>query len=264
MVEPLKYPWRHIRYDRTTYIHFAHPQHEFFDLPSSKASQCLVFELEDLGLEADPGLFHYWCGSTDEQLEKIHKWDLENLPQDQPICLIHPYGHSHPEAKNLDPYPYIEACEERGWLPLVLDLSSQGAYGIDQLWLPHPDGDGKRYAEAGVLKLLIATCDFFVGIDSGPEHIAGATDTPTWIIWKDHHAFFCYDLADNVTHHLPKYPKWGQEQIENEEAQAYFAAHYQHSYYANDWELVEKFKQELDRRGQSPLDTPPVSIDPIA
>lgn len=50
---------------------------------------------------------------------------------------------------------------------------------------------------------IIRQCNAFIGIDSGPAKCAGATDTPSLVVWTGHHPARFYDPCSNVTHLLP-------------------------------------------------------------
>ena len=51
---------------------------------------------------------------------------------------------------------------------------------------------------------VIAQCEAFVGIDSGPAKCASATETPSLVIWTGHHPAFYHDPAPNTTHLVPR------------------------------------------------------------
>lgn len=58
-------------------------------------------------------------------------------------------------------------------------------------------------ADPETMAAMIDQAELFVGIDSGPLHIAGATLTPSIGVWTHHHPIRFFDFADNVLHLVP-------------------------------------------------------------
>jgi len=52
---------------------------------------------------------------------------------------------------------------------------------------------------AGIMELA----ELFIGIDSGPLHMAGGLDVQAVGIWTHHHPIRFFDIADNVVHLVP-------------------------------------------------------------
>ncbi|MBI3861704.1 MAG: hypothetical protein HY290_07395 [Planctomycetia bacterium] len=129
-----------------------------------------------------------------------------------PVVAIHYQGNTSAEKKNLA-HPQIAAlCRElikRGYAPLILDWDRRSplpdgksifcpGVGPDDLWDNTGTGDAERLAA------LISQCALMIGVDSGPLHVAGATDTPTIAVWTGHMPVQFFDLCDNVTHLVPE------------------------------------------------------------
>jgi 2-polyprenyl-3-methyl-5-hydroxy-6-metoxy-1,4-benzoquinol methylase len=65
-------------------------------------------------------------------------------------------------------------------------------------------------------------------VDSGPLHVAGATDTPAVAVWTRHHPVHFFDLAANVLHLVPG----DHEQLASgRPALEYFTRNYRHHVY---------------------------------
>ena len=84
-----------------------------------------------------------------------------------------------------------------------------------------------------MIAALIAKMDLFVGIDSGPLHVAGATETPSIGVWIRHHPMNFYDLCDNVHHLLRRESRSDIRGLNKMAAENYFQRRYRHTYYTN-------------------------------
>ena len=82
--------------------------------------------------------------------------------------------------------------------PVLLDYAGHFTY-LDSRAVVLTKKD-KWIWDTGVIKELIDNADFFFGCDSGPAHIAAATDTPSYIIWIDSDPLQVIDPAPNLTH----------------------------------------------------------------
>lgn len=156
-----------------------------------------------------------------------------------PVVLIHYQGFTHRAAKNIDEQTVGELCRAvraGGWLPLILDLHAESqlvgrgeVLGIrgDDVTLWHPHG-----IQGAVITALIQRVALFVGIDSGPGHCAGATDTPSLIYWgKPLHPLHYYDVADNVTHLVRAQHADDVHPVNRDAGLAYFDSRYRYRMY---------------------------------
>ena len=66
------------------------------------------------------------------------------------------------------------------------------------MWGGFGSGDAER------ITALVAQASLFVGIDSGPQKCAGATDTPAIGLWTGHHPIQFIDLCPNFLHLVPE------------------------------------------------------------
>jgi hypothetical protein len=155
-----------------------------------------------------------------------------------PTVAIHYQGNTSPGKKDLEHRQVASLCVElrhHGYIPLILDwdrrspLPDQKAIfcpgvGSDDLWDNTGTGDAERLAA------LIGQCSLFVGVDSGPLHVAGATETPTLGVWKGHSPVQFFDLCPNVTHLVSE--SWRTIPLcQYHVAASFFADHYAHRTY---------------------------------
>ncbi len=125
--------------------------------------------------------------------------------------LVHYEGNSSGELKNIPVAIIRQLCDriiEAGYVPIILDWDYRT-----------PLADGKRIhnpntkhelwgwtgtGDAKTLAALTALSSLMIGVDSGPLHVAAATDTPTIGVWTGHHPLHYFGHADNVTHLVPE------------------------------------------------------------
>jgi FkbM family methyltransferase len=92
--------------------------------------------------------------------------------------------------------PIILDWDRRSPLPDGRRIFCPGLEGND-IWGNFGSGDAER------LTALISQSSLFVGIDSGPQKCAGATDTPAIGIWTGHHPVQFMDLCPHFIHLVP-------------------------------------------------------------
>jgi ADP-heptose:LPS heptosyltransferase/SAM-dependent methyltransferase len=181
--------------------------------PSSKPSRCLteVFRLSPL-----PELCRYHIRIGDQAREAAHAYlsSLGLTPRAEtgrfPVLLLHYQGNTSGERKDLPHDLARDVCQTAlaaGYVPVVLDWDRRSPLP-DGVRIHNPGADhelwgGLGTGDAEVLAALIQEASLFVGVDSGPLHVAGATDTPAIAVWTRHHPVHFYDLAANVTHLVP-------------------------------------------------------------
>lgn len=178
------------------------------DCPNTKAARSLMYDFQ---ITPDPELFRYSFEIRPEDQAQADKYIKEELPQGKPFHLLHWQGISKPEEKDLTLEEAKNICEtiiENGATPVVLDWGRGSESFVDnkRIFCPargHWLWKDQIQPNCGIVAGLINRAEAMVGIDSGPEHIAGAFDLPVSIVWRNHHPLFCYDLASNVTHLVP-------------------------------------------------------------
>lgn len=211
--------------------------------PSTKPARCLVHEL---GLNPIPELFRYEMQLTEEAKEKARRFQEEELGN-QRYAILHYSGTASKEDKDLTDYEALQLCKgllNDGLIPVILDWEDNPLILDPDIgdFIVIPDKrhswlwDGQRHGNAQTITALIDGAEMFLGIDSGPAHLAAATATPAVVFWHTFHPLTNFDLADNVTHVVPS---WSKDEYEDR-AVAFFEEHYQYVYY--DGELGEKIE----------------------
>lgn len=182
----------------------------YADSPATKAERCLreVFQFEPL-----ESLCRYQIhiGQAARDRARHYLATLASPRQGRyPVVLFHYQGNSAVQQKTLDEElvgRLVRRARQRGLVPVVLDWdrrsrlpSLAGAHRPDAdhpLWQASGTGDGETLAA------LIDQSAAMLAIDSGPGHIAGATQTPTLVVWSGHHPLHFYGLAPRVRHAVP-------------------------------------------------------------
>lgn len=196
-------------FDHDVNIDWWEPDGCYVDSPATKAEKCLR---EAFGTEPQIELCRYkieWTADDAELAASV----LASLDATGRAVLIHYQGTTSKSNKNIDEQ-VIRATVRRirplGYVPTVLDWDNRSCYArgkcdeaqvIDRtspLWRGTETGDG------ATLAALCSKAKLCIGIDSGPGHVMGATDTPTLILWRRHHPLNYYGLSPNVTHILPR------------------------------------------------------------
>lgn len=127
-----------------------------------------------------------------------------------PVVILHYQGISSRMHKDLAHEHAAEICSAirlRGRAACVFDLERISPV-VDQSTVHSPLNGHPVWAEPGIadpetMAAMIAQCELFIGIDSGPLHLAGATDTPSLGVWTHHHPTRFFDFAPNVLHLVP-------------------------------------------------------------
>lgn len=197
-------------YDVDRTLPWGEPHETYADSPSTKAEKCLreVFQLPPV-----ERLCRYEILPSEAAQARAEEYlrSLCSAASGQyPIVLLHYQGNSARSAKNLDEQTVstlVAVVKQRGLLPVVLDWETPPRSSlVRQQMVACPGADsalwnGLGTGDGATLAALIARATAIVAIDSGPGHVAGATDTPTFIVWRRHHPLNYYGLdAGNVTH----------------------------------------------------------------
>ena len=173
------------------------------DLPATKVTKSL---LRELNIDPDPELFGYDIKVQDNNRKLVKKY-FDSLPPNKGVVPIHYEANTSSRAKNLT-HTLIEkvcrALKQNDYQPIILDWDNRSPLPNGRtifkpgqkhfLWNGNGTGDGNTLAA------MIEASALFIGVDSGPLHVAGATDTPTIGMWREHHPLHFYDLCENETH----------------------------------------------------------------
>lgn len=149
------------------------------------------------------------------------------LPSNKGFVLLHYRGISLRRAKNLDEAIVRDCCRrilKAGYTPVIFDYEHRSRL-IDGKSIFHAD----LPADPCVTAALANEAALCIGIDSGPGHVFGSEtlSTPTLIVWRKNHPYHYYELADHVTHVLPKdHPRYLRCSNCERTALAFFQSHY--------------------------------------
>lgn len=199
---------------------------------------------EEWGIEPAEELLRYTIQVSEEKRRRAAEYMAKITNHDTapfPAVAIHYEGNTSADKKNLSHDQAQAICGavlERGYVPIILDWDRRSPLPDQQaIFCPDVhDGDlwgGTGTGDAEMLAALIGQCEMMIGVDSGPLHVAGATETPTLGIWKGHHPIQFYDLCPNVVHLVPE--SWGELYPSNvkPEASLYFTTKYKWDTYSH-------------------------------
>jgi SAM-dependent methyltransferase len=209
------------------------------DSPCTKVCNCLR---EEFGIAPELPLLKYRINVRETSLQISRRY-LQSITKSEitdpsseitfPVVAIHYQGNTSDSKKNLSHAAVAELCKElllHGYTPLILDWDRRSplpnlrtifcpGVGPGDLWGNTGTGD------AELLAALLSQCALVVGVDSGPLHVAGATETPTLGAWKEHSPVQFFDLCPNVTHLVPT--AWRSvPPCQNPVAAQFFQEHY--------------------------------------
>jgi 2-polyprenyl-3-methyl-5-hydroxy-6-metoxy-1,4-benzoquinol methylase len=148
---------------------------------------------------------------------------------------------------------------ENGYTPVILDWDYRSVIP-NQIIIFCPDKNnplwgGQTTGDANILAALSHKAAFFIGIDSGPAHIAAATKTQGIVIWTQHHPVNFFDLNNSFTHLIPldvrNYVKVGGVRRnageEIDKAIRYFEKRYIYKHYRDlQHSVLEVLRDKLD------------------
>lgn len=206
-------PLKEDAYDKVIHIDWSECGRSFDSVPSTKAALCLA---EVFQIAPDPELFFYSVEPSAAATHAAHEYVREITGQPAadngrwPVVFIHYQGNTAVEQKNLSHSVVALLCQvicNAGLTPVILDWDGRSPLvnnktvfcpNVDHaMWCRQGTGD------AGIIAALISSGQLFIGIDSGPLHVAGATTTPSVGVWTGHSPIRYFDRADNVTHLVP-------------------------------------------------------------
>lgn len=214
---------------------------EFANAPKTKVTNCLK---EIFGIDPDLSLYRYSIevgyeatAEADAYLSRI--CGGTKLASGRfPVVAIHYQANTSSNRKDLPHWGIQELCGRLlglGYVPMILDWDRRSPLpdgrsvfcpSVDEknLWKGYGTGDAERLAA------LISRCSMMIGVDSGPLHVAGSTDTPTIGVWTDHAPIQFFDLCPNVVHLLPA-PWTDRAPFNQPEIEDFFRAYYKFEEY---------------------------------
>lgn len=212
---------REAEYDQILNLAWFECNQAFDKAPSTKAALCLA---EVFHIEPDAELFTYEIYPTQEAEVAAEEYlrNLSNVDPTNgkyPVAFVHYQGNTSADQKNLNHEVALEVCRSlmsAGLIPIILDWDRRSPLPDNrEIFCPaatHPLWGGFGSGDAGILAALIERASIMIGIDSGPLHVAGSTTTPTIGVWTHHLPIKYFDIADNVTHLVPK--EWREQMRE--------------------------------------------------
>ena len=220
-----------IKYERVYELDWPEPRTCYADSPSTKAERCLreVFEIAPR-----PDLWGYQVPIADRHREAARRY-ADALPQ--PMALLHYQGNTAPDRKNLTHREAGEICRgllRRDLTPVILDWDQRTPLADGRrIFCPWPNQDlwgDLGSGNAPQIAALIEAAKLVVAVDSGPLHVAAATETETIAIWTGHHPVHYLPPKANIDHFTPH----GCEDLlrgDREAGQRFFDAHYAYEKY---------------------------------
>lgn len=225
-------------YDKIFNLSWAEPMgYVAGNIPSTKPAISLKNEFR---MEPDPDLFHYKI-NIPKKCKTLVKRYVGELPPNKGLIVIHYEGNSSPQKKNLT-HGNIRKLSKHltalGFLIVILDWDRRSPLPNENERIVCPGAKnsiwGKRgTGDAATIAALINEANLFIGIDSGPLHIAGATTTPAIGVWTNHHPAHFFDLAENVVHLLPRNSKHRIRGNNKDKTLKYFETNYRHVYHGD-------------------------------
>lgn len=219
------------------------------NIPSGKVTRSL---LEEFKINPDESLFKYQIDPEREHLNAAQQY-VASLPPSKGIVTIHYQGTSSKDKKNIPTEEIGEVCRhlvKNDYMPVILDWDKRSPLP-DQRTIFNPDKFHPMWGGTGTgcmatIAALIQRSKLFIGVDSGPLHVAGSTSTPSIGIWVRHHPLHFFELSD--VHHLVPSDFGKLIKMKNRAAgEDYFERKYKYSRYVDLREglldaVVEKLK----------------------
>lgn len=210
----------------------------YHDSPATKVERCLR---EEFGITPEPALWDYCVTHTPEQ-RRLAVASLDEIASRRPdgrhrVVALHYQGNSWRSSKNLDEAiarEVVDVIRAAGFTPLILDWESPPRSGIlrdhvrgVRCFGPrHPLWNNLGVGDGAALHALLSQVALVVGIDSGPEHLAAATDTPGLIVWRRQtHPLNYFSPAQNLLHVIRR-DQGKHLRGDRETGERFFHAHY--------------------------------------
>lgn len=174
--------------------------------PQTKPTNCLK---EVFGIEPQSHLFFYSFPRAGQSPAREY---LEQIARGRKVLVLHYQGNTSETKKNLPHEVAAAVCtfaRRCGWVVVILDWDRRTPLADNvHVFNPgaeHPIWGGSGTGDAGAIAALIEAADLFVGVDSGPLHVAaGVSSTPAIAVWLDHLPVQFCDLGEHVLHLVPE------------------------------------------------------------
>lgn len=170
-----------------------------YKIPGLPQSWPLLFVV-NLGLKPDEKLFYYELKIKKQWIHERNQF-LWNLPNVERYAIIHYMGITNQHFPFFTHSHISKVCEillRNSITPIIIDYEKKS---------PIPNDKDIFRAniprKPGVLTALIDGASLYIGIDSGPLHLAGCTKTPTIGLWDRTYPMYLYAFNQNVVHYRP-------------------------------------------------------------
>ena len=229
------------------------PREVYSDSPSTKVEFCLrtMFQLQPI-----PDLCRYTIHVGPQKLtaaaDYLSRYSDQLADGRYATCVIHYEGNTSAANKNLSHDLVAIVCDllanrDPPVTPIILDWDRRSPLPDNQtIFCPDVDHelwDGHGTGDAETIAALIGQSQLCIAVDSGPQKVAGATDTPTIAVWTRHHPVHYYGLDANVLHLVPENHR---QYLRGSDECPYFDANYRHHLYTDLRQgLVEAISREL-------------------
>jgi FkbM family methyltransferase len=219
-------------YDRVENLGWYENYNRDPSLPQTKPTNCLK---EVFGINPRLELFRYSLTPTEEQQLAAEEYlTAVSTSWRRKVLILHYQGNTSETRKNLPHEVAAAVCtfaRRCGWCVVILDWDGRTPL-VDNRHVfnpgaAHPMWGGTGTGDAGMVAALIQQADLFIGVDSGPLHVAvGCPQTPAIGVWLEHSPVQFCDLGEHVTHLVPE--DWRQRPPVNGdgEVSAFMAGRY--------------------------------------
>lgn len=175
-----------------------HMQLPKFNLPDLPQSWPVHFLADVCDITPDPNLFNYHLNVDPASELHIDAF----IRQFNKFATIHCNGMTNTYLTYFGHRQILDVCDlflKHGITPVIIDFDHVCS-------VP----DNKRIfradmpMESGCLVALIKKSQFFIGLDSGPLHVAGGVGVPAIGLWEQTSPQYLYGFNQNVTHYRPQ------------------------------------------------------------
>jgi hypothetical protein len=194
-------------------IEWSDNSERYRDTINTKTTKCLR---EVFGIEPKMELLKYGIQISTQSRNEARRYlsevgDVCNRVPHRAVA-IHYQGNTCQGFKNLDEIVVQTVCENllrSGYAPIILDWDGRSSLPNNrQIFCPdatHWLWKGTGTGDAEQIAALISECSAFVGIDSGPLHVAAALTVPSIGVWTKHLPMQYIEPSPNAIHLIPNH-----------------------------------------------------------
>lgn len=229
------------QHDQVLDLNWYEAGHSYPNCPSSKVERCLE-EIFQIPVDNHPHRYEVQVSpharfKAEQYFQEIGAKTKTDGKRN--VVLIHYEGNTSGAKKNL-PHEVIQTlCQlicKSFHIPVILDWDGRSPL-VDQASIKCPDGqhwlwDGQGVGSGEQIAALIERAAMVLAIDSGPQKIAAALETPLLAVWTQHHPVHYIQPGDHI---LNLVPLDHDSHIRNPREQGfdYFKDNYRYKVYSN-------------------------------